>query len=683
MMSEEKNRYQIQIIPKLLHFKEPAGTSRGIYTTRKIWYIELTDIKRPGKKGIGECAPLPHLSCDDIPDYEEVLSGFCRQFEQSGIIDYESMRPYPSMLFGLETAQKNLSRVPMWDTPFTRGEEGITVNGLIWMGTYKQMRARLEEKIRKHYHCIKLKIGAIDFEKEIDLIQRIRKDFPPEQVELRVDANGAFSIETALYKLQHLSNYHLHSIEQPIRAGQWEKMAELCRKTPFPIALDEELIGINTLSKKKNLLDTIHPQYIILKPSLHGGLSGAEEWIRLAEERGIGWWVTSALESNVGLTAIAEWCSSLHVKRPQGLGTGLLFTDNAPSRLHLEGDQLWYKPSIKEDLQHFIEEWDNSFPTLTVYTSGSTGKPKAMEVEKERMRNSARITCRFLQLKEGDTALLCMPLKYIAGKMMVVRSLEDHLHLLTVEPSAHPLKDIKEKLSFVAMTPMQVYMTLQNPEEAEKLKSIRELIIGGGAIDDELQRKLKDFPNRVWSTYGMTETLSHIALRRLNGEEASDWYTPLENVQVSLSKEGTLVINAPLVCREVLVTNDLAEINDNGQFRIIGRRDNTIDSGGIKIQIEKIEDKLRPVLSVPFIITKRKDEKFGEIVTLLYVKNPYDDHLLTTILSACERHLGKYECPKWIAAIDEVPLTETNKPDRAKAERLAAASQINELSKNF
>lgn len=675
--------YNVQIEPKVLHFKEPAGTSRGVYTTRKVWYLLLTDTTQPGRKGIGECAPLPKLSCDDIPDYEAVLSDFCHRFERRGTIDYEAMRPYPSMLFGLETALKSFQTYggPLWDTPFTRGEEGITVNGLIWMGTYEEMRRRLEEKIRKHYRCIKLKIGAIDFEKELALIRRIRQDFPPSEVELRVDANGAFSPETAMDKLNRLSAYQLHSIEQPIRAGQWKEMSNLCRKTPFPIALDEELIGINAPAEKVQLLDTVRPQYIILKPSLHGGLKGAEEWIRLAEKRHIGWWVTSALESNVGLTAIAEWCSSLHVNRPQGLGTGLLFTDNMPSQLYMEKDKLWYRPSIKEDLQRFLNEWNSPIPTVTVYTSGSTGTPKKLVAEKKKMENSAHITCHFLQLKEGDTALLCMPLKYIAGKMMVVRTLVSHLRLLTVEPSAHPLKDITEIPTFAAMTPMQVYATLQVAEEAAKLMNINELIIGGGAIDEALRQQLQDFPNRVWSTYGMTETLSHIALRRLNGPEATDWYTPFESVQIRLSEAGTLIVKAPEVCDKELVTNDLAEINERGQFRITGRTDNVIDSGGIKIQIEKVEAMLRPLLSVPFIITKRKDSKYGEIVTLLYVKNT-SDNVLPLIREACQK-LSKYERPKWVAPVAAIPLTETNKPDRAAAKQLAEATKTNELSKNF
>ena len=235
-----------------------------------------------------------------------------------------------------------------WHTPFSKGKEGIPINGLIWMGNFDEMYHRIEEKMKAGFRCIKLKIGAIDFEKELELLAHIRQHFSPEQIELRVDANGAFSPTDALEKLKQLSEYQLHSIEQPIRAGQWEEMAKLCEQTPFPIALDEELIGVNDRATKEALLDTIRPQYIILKPSLHGGISGSEEWIEMAAERGIGSWVTSALESNIGLNAIAQWTATLMPTLPQGLGTGLLFTDNIDYPLHIEGDCLWYDPNVQE-----------------------------------------------------------------------------------------------------------------------------------------------------------------------------------------------------------------------------------------------------------------------------------------------------------------------------------------------
>ena len=328
----------------MLHFKQPAGTSRGVYTERRIWLVRVSDGKH---EGVGECAPLPDLSCDDIPNYAEMLRRFCDGVEQTGEIDYEAMRDYPSMLFGLETALLALNADPshlLFDTPFSRGEVGIPINGLVWMGTYEEMSQRIEEKLRQGFRCVKLKIGAINFDAELDLLKRIRERFGPRELQLRVDANGAFGYDEALYKLELLSQYALHSIEQPIKARQWAAMAELCREAPLAIALDEELIGVNDPGQKRQMLNIIRPRYIILKPSLHGGMMGCREWISIARDMGIGTWITSALESNIGLMAIAQFCSEVYgcpVTMPQGLGTGQLFTDNIPMPLRIKGDQLW------------------------------------------------------------------------------------------------------------------------------------------------------------------------------------------------------------------------------------------------------------------------------------------------------------------------------------------------------
>ena len=371
--------YKIDISERTLHFKQPAGTSRGVYTTRHSYYLTLTSDEMPGVEGVGECATLPDLSCDAKPEYEMTLRQVCQMVEQMGRIPYDMIRAYPSITFGLETAfasffdaaKKFLEIVPaegassssemlkqkgasvpagmenltdLFDSPFGRGEEGITINGLVWMGTYEEMLARLEEKLQAGFHCVKLKIGAIDFFKELDLIKRIRDVYTQEQVELRVDANGGFLPENAMSQLEALAKYNIHSIEQPIKQHQWPKMAQLCRETPLSIALDEELIGVNVRSMKEALLDTIRPQYIILKPSLHGGIYGCNEWIQLASQRGIGSWITSALESNIGLNAIAHYAAKVYgpnVEMPQGLGTGQLFTDNIPMPLEIRGDKLF------------------------------------------------------------------------------------------------------------------------------------------------------------------------------------------------------------------------------------------------------------------------------------------------------------------------------------------------------
>ena len=338
---------------KILHFKQPAGTSRGVYTTRKIWLVHLSE---GDKTGVGECAPLPDLSCDALPDetYEAKLHQFCQALCETGEMDDDALRPYPSMRFGLETAllslqsslHSPLSTHLLFDTPFSRGEEGIPINGLVWMGRYDEMLQRMEEKLEKGFRCVKLKIGAIDFEQELDLVKRIRDRFSFHEVELRLDANGAFKYEEALYKLELLSQYAIHSIEQPIRQGQWAYMAELCRESPLPIALDEELIGVNDPEMKSHMLNIIKPRYIILKPSLHGGMMGCREWIETAKQQGIGSWITSALESNIGLNAIAQFASDVygpHITMPQGLGTGQLFTDNIPMPLEIVKDKLMIK----------------------------------------------------------------------------------------------------------------------------------------------------------------------------------------------------------------------------------------------------------------------------------------------------------------------------------------------------
>ena len=323
-------------------------------------------------------------------------------------------------------------------------------------------------------------------------------------------------------------------------------------------------------------------------------------------------------------------------------------------------------------IDEFLAEWQNESPYVRVQTSGSTGLPKQMLVEKRRMLASARRTNDFLGLQEGDTALLCMSLDYIAGKMMVVRAIERGLQLMVVEPSGHPLA-VKQSYTFAAMVPMQVYNSLQVPEERERLKQIEHLIIGGGAIDEALAEELKSFPNHVWSTYGMTETLSHIALRRLSGPEASEWYTPFPSVSVSLNDEGCLVIDAPEVCAERLVTNDIAELTTQRGFRILGRKDNVICSGGIKIQAEEVEKLLRPHLREPYLISKRPDEKFGEVVVLL------TEGSVEEARQVCERVLPKYHQPRAYVHVDQIPLTETKKPARKQAEELAKGEGLARL----
>ncbi len=328
----------------LLEFKRPSGTSRGVLTTKETWFIIITS---EGKTGIGECGLLRSLSIDDRPDYENKLSWVCENISLGAKVLWEELLDFPSLQFGVEMAFRSLqASTPFLLHPseFTNGKASIPINGLVWMGEKSFMKEQILEKIKNGFKCIKLKIGAIDFKAELDLLKFIRSEFSSEEIEIRVDANGAFTPEGALTKLNQLSQFNIHSIEQPIKQGQLNDMAKLCKITPIPIALDEELIGVTGVTNKKKILQTIKPQYVIFKPSLIGGYKGTEEWLQLADEMEIGWWVTSALESNVGLNAISQWTYTKKSQLPQGLGTGGLYTNNFESPLEVKRGTITYNP---------------------------------------------------------------------------------------------------------------------------------------------------------------------------------------------------------------------------------------------------------------------------------------------------------------------------------------------------
>tara|TARA_R110002124_G_scaffold222336_1_gene387733 strand:- start:13 stop:1056 length:1044 start_codon:yes stop_codon:yes gene_type:complete len=331
----------------ILDFKRPSGTSRGVMTTKETWFIVLEENE---KKGIGECGILRGLSADDRPDYEEKLQWTCANIHLGKDILWEALIEFPSIQFGVEMAFQSLgSETPflLFPSAFTREEKSIVINGLIWMGEPAFMKQQIEEKLTEGFTCVKLKIGAIDFDKELELLRFIRSNFDENQIEIRVDANGAFGLNEALDKITQLNEFKLHSIEQPIAKNNTDRMAELCKTTPFPIALDEELIGVYSKEDKEALLIKTKPQYIILKPSFVGGFKGTQEWITLAEKHNIGWWITSALESNIGLNAIAQWTFLQHSSLPQGLGTGGLYTNNFECPLRVSQGQLWYDKAAK------------------------------------------------------------------------------------------------------------------------------------------------------------------------------------------------------------------------------------------------------------------------------------------------------------------------------------------------
>ena len=334
-----------------LQFKQASGTSRGVLTYKDTWFIEL---ENNALKGIGECGMFKGLSIDDRDDFEETLKWACQNIHLGLDALLGQLVAFPSIQFGLEMAFRSLKQKLPFDlfpSEFTSGQDSIPINGLIWMGESSFMKQQIKDKLEAGFSCIKLKIGALDFDKELALLKSIRDEFDAQTIEIRVDANGAFKPREALEKLKRLSDFNLHSIEQPINQGQLQEMAQLCLDTPLPIALDEELIGIFSVTNKQVLLQTIKPQYIILKPALVGGFKGSQEWIDVAESHNIGWWVTSALESNIGLNAIAQWTYTLKNNLPQGLGTGGLFTNNVQAPLVVNSGRLFYDLKTKWNLK--------------------------------------------------------------------------------------------------------------------------------------------------------------------------------------------------------------------------------------------------------------------------------------------------------------------------------------------
>lgn len=328
----------------ILDFKRASGTSRGVLTQKETWFIVLEE---QGKKGIGECGILRSLSIDDRPDYEEKLKWACANIHLGKEKLLHELIEFPSIQFGLEMAFLSLEAenpFVLFPSEFTSGKAAIPINGLVWMGSKAFMKEQIVQKIEAGFRCIKLKIGALGFNTEINLIKFIRTEFSSEEIEIRVDANGGFSASEALEKLKKLSEFNLHSIEQPIKQGQFQEMARLCAASPLPIALDEELIGIFDVTKKGDLLQIIKPQYLIFKPSLIGGFQGTKEWMDLTEKENIDWWITSALESNIGLNALAQFTFNLKNHLPQGLGTGSLFTNNFDSPLEVKKGKLYYEP---------------------------------------------------------------------------------------------------------------------------------------------------------------------------------------------------------------------------------------------------------------------------------------------------------------------------------------------------
>ncbi len=630
---------------RTLNFTQPAGTSRGVMKTRDIWIITLIDKE---KTGIGECSPLPGLSLDNIDQIESKLGEVCKN-PHLYINDLSILKEFPSIRFGLEMAELDLRNGG--NQNYYGSIEPIKINGLIWMGNPDFMMHQVEQKLTEGWKCIKMKIGALEFDKELDILQSIRSQFGKDNLELRVDANGAFTVSDTNEKLNRLAEFDLHSIEQPIQTGQWDLLTELCQYSPIPIALDEELIPLVNEKDRIEMLDRVKPQYLVLKPSLLGGFFESEKWIHLAKERNIGWWVTSALESNIGLNAIAQWTSKMQPYGFQGLGTGQLFTNNIPSPLKVKLGILSKDDSpIWDEVKEFISDWYSPNDEMVLQTSGSTGKPKSIKVKKEWMKNSAQLTGKTFELMEGDSTLLCMPMKYVAGKMMVVRALELELDLKVIEPCSNPLKNINKPINFAAMVPLQLENSLKD------LAKIKKLIVGGGQVNSKLVEKLRSISTHVYETYGMTETLTHVAIKPLNGSNKQDVFQALDGIQFEIDNRDCLVIHAPMLNPNPILTNDLVALIDETSFHWLGRYDNVINSGGIKIIPEVVEAKLSSIVpNRRFFIAGKSDKSLGEKVVLVVEGKSMD--------ISCKA-LDKFEQPKEIHFIPEFVETKSGKIHR-------------------
>lgn len=677
----------------ILKFKRAAGTSRNTLTQKPSWFIFLEE---GDKIGIGEVGIIPGLSPDVLDDIEIKLKEICERPEFFHSNKTELIN-FPAIVFGLETAFISLNAKDpfiLFENDFSLKAKPIEINGLVWMGDQAFMKEQISDLIDKGYSCIKMKIGAIDFATEVKLLKSIRNDNSKNDIELRLDANGAFSPNEALEKLETLSQFDIHSIEQPIAANQLEEMAKLCENSPIPIALDEELIGRNEEDISK-VLDVIRPQYIILKPGLHGGFERCDQWIKEAEKRTIGWWATSALESNVGLNAIAQWTASKGPTIPQGLGTGSLYTNNVPSPLEIIKSSLVYSKNEKWDLAsterpyiingkayseselllfirdsenapewekkifRSIEEWFDNKDVITFHTSGSTSIPKEILHSKESIGKSVELTAQYFELNSKSTILLALPAEYVAGKMMIYRALHLKCDLHYIEPSSMP--KIDQAYNFASFVPMQVEKMMNNSSGLNKIKKV---LIGGAPLASQLMDKIKTLSTEFYESYGMTETLTHMALRRV-GEE---FFKALPSIEFSESK-GSLNILAPHISDEVIHTNDLVKLKDNKMFELLGRKDDVINSGGVKIHPSQVERKLERIILEPFYIGSEEDDLLGEKVVLFIEGNEIGSILSKAILNEMKLVLGKFEVPQKTVFVPTFKRTFSGKIIRNKNER--------------
>ena len=700
-----------------LNFKFPAGTSRGVLTRKTSFFIVLHHAKDYSKYGLGECGHIPGLSLEPLDELRKKTKEVCENinlFLENG----NCLENYPSLKFALETALLDLqnggNRI-MHPSGFTDGSKNLPINGLIWMGDSDSMKRAIDVKLTQGYRCLKLKIGSLEFEEELRILRQIRKSFSPDDLELRLDANGAFSSQDAKVKLQQLAEFQLHSLEQPVAAGQWELMEELCQWSCVPIALDEELIPVRDKSEREKLVKQIKPQYLVLKPGLLGGAKDCENWIELIKSIGGNYWITSALESNVGLNAIAQWTYLNGSKLFQGLGTGQIYQNNFPSPLTLEsGGQLKYdalekwdlkmlddsfedrfslvenikirdryiylRPSFKKDSQlndkmnrlmtetttpvwqkdfaKSVQDWISEDEGLELSTSGSTSAPKTIRLSKQQALSSAKRTLDYLNIPEGQRLLLCLPAKFVGGFMIIVRAFAGNHALTVMAPQIQSLEELSNSYCLASFTPYQIRQV------PEVLKTCQVALLGGEKVDPALEKEILRFTaTKVFETFGMTETISHIALREI-GKSEPGLFELLTGVTLKTNEKDEVIITDEVLNIQRLKINDVIELVGERKFKWLGRRDNVINSGGIKILVEILENKIRELWAGEFFITGMPDDRLGQ--TLAIVVKIENFQLLQSKRIKMREQLGKYEMPKFIGTVEKMIYTETSKINRTE-----------------
>ena len=629
----------MEVVKRPLLFKKPAKTSRDVMTEKPCYYLKATD--KYGKTVLGECSMIPGLSMESENDAVAELN---RIAAGSSLRMSDVPRELPSVRFAVEMVLMEVCNVQL-ESEFSKGRMGLEINGLVWMDNMQSMLSQVDSLVKRGFKTIKLKVGALPREEELELLREVRRRCPAGEYTLRVDANGAFH-KAPLDKLNDLDEFQLHSIEQPIHSGNTGAMSELCSLTPVPIALDEELIGMYTKEEKEALLKEIGPDYIVLKPSLIGGLSEATEWIEVANSLSIGWWVTSALESNIGLTAIANWTGWLveHYEGGEltvsGLGTGSLYLNNSDSDLDIIEGELWqnsvgalihdkkrwrldaegvrefYSDKLREpwteDLASFLVQWFDSDNDIECMTSGSTGKPKRIKHTREALISSAEDTLQFFDLKRKSKLILVLPIEFIAGKMMVIRAITGNHDLIAINSNLETLWDINA--DFVALTPHQLSIIKKNCTQ-EAFPPVATILFGGSPVSDAVLNGIPSEIN-IFEGYGMTETITHVALRkRVHGISPSP-YLALPGVSFRKTDDNKLVISAEKRKIKDLVTDDIIELHDYESFTWVSRASNIINSGGIKFIPEELERKLRTVIHYELVICGTEDSELGERIVL-------------------------------------------------------------------